>query len=268
MPNHQLQSVTLRVRNIDAARRFYHELVGLDVLSASPERCSLGAGGEPIVELVASPDAPSRTSQAGLFHLAILFPDRQSLADALSRLSQADYPLTGAADHAVSEALYMDDPDGNGVELYADRPESEWQWDASGQVHMTTERLDIEDLSSQGSTQTPPDAPESTNLGHVHLEVTNLKPSVAFYRDVLGTELQTTTRGANFVSWNNYHHHVALNTWKHRRDTHDPNALGLTAITATTPDLSDIRARTQHPDHNTDEPLQLTDPDGITWHLQ
>ncbi len=274
MSHHKLKSVTLRVPHLEPARRFYRDLVGLEVLSDADDESVLGAGETPLVTLAASPEARARNNEAGLFHLAILFPDRQSLADALNRLRDADHRLTGAADHAVSEALYTDDPAGNGVELYCDRPESSWEWDESAEVYMTTEPLDVADLQRQASATTPAATTHDTRLGHVHLEVTELDGALPFYRDVLGMDLQTTYPGAKFVSWNGYHHHVAFNTWKHRRDPHAPETLGLSSITATLSDetIADIHTRaTDHDpaaDRSAHDHLDFTDPDGITWHLQ
>jgi catechol 2,3-dioxygenase len=273
MPYHRLQKVTLRVPKLEPARQFYHDVVGLELLSEADNESMLGTGEEPLVTLVESPQARARDNEAGLFHVAILFPDRQSLADALNRLRDADHTLTGAADHAVSEALYTDDPAGNGVELYCDRPESSWARDESGEVYMTTERLDVADLQRQASTATPSVAPHQTRLGHVHLEVTDLERTLPFYRDVLGMDLQTTNPGAKFVSWNGYHHHVAFNTWKHRRGPHDPETLGLTSVTAalSKETIADIHTRAGNRDlvvETDDEHLELTDPDGITWHLR
>ncbi|MFB6262460.1 MAG: VOC family protein [Bradymonadaceae bacterium] len=274
MSDRTIQSIALNVRQLDPARRFYQSLVGLDVLSESEGEVVLGAGDSEIVRLMDSPDAPPRDGRgAGLFHLAVLLPDRRSLADALARLSGASYSLTGASDHDVSEALYTDDPADNGVELYCDRPESEWRRDASGEVYMTTRRLDLEGLRGQASPTTPERAPEGTSLGHVHLEVTDLERAVAFYRDALGMDLQASRRGAAFLSWDGYHHHVGLNTWNHRREPHDANALGLKSVTAALPpeDVETIRSRADERElalDNGDAAFSVDDPDGHAWQFR
>ena len=274
MSNRTIQSVALRVPELAAAREFYHGLVGLEVISETDDRVVLGAGGEEVVTLHAAPEAPRRAGrEAGLFHLALRFPDRRSLADVLARLLGADYPLTGASDHHVSEALYMSDPGESGVELYCDRPRSAWEREASGETRMTTEPLDVDDLRQTASEPTPTAAPDGTDLGHVHLEVTDLERAVVFYRDILGMAIQTTRRGAAFLSWEGYHHHVALNTWSHRRQPHDPETLGLSSVTATLSGASVDAIATRAAEHGiavdrSGGGLRLTDPDGMIWWLR
>jgi catechol 2,3-dioxygenase len=274
MTDRTVQSVTLRVPQLESARRFYQEVVGFDVLEEKDGRVGLGSGGREVVTLVAVPDArPRGSGEAGLFHLAILFPERGALADALARVTEMDYVMTGASDHLVSEALYMNDPGANGVELYRDRPESEWEYDASGDVRMTTKRLNLEDLQGDGSQPTPDGAPEATRLGHVHLEVTDLERAATFYGDIFGMEMQTSRRGARFLSWDGYHHHVALNTWNRRRKPHNSEALGLESLTATMPasDVDEVRQRATDSGisvKETDRGFRLTDPDGIRWRIR
>lgn len=245
--------------------------MGLEVIEEDTGWVALGSGGREIVTLHAAPDArPRESREAGLFHLAILFPERSALADALARITDTDYVMTGASDHLVSEALYMNDPGGNGVELYRDRPESEWEYSDSGEVRMTTKRLDLGDLAEDASASPPKTAADGTRLGHVHLEVTDLERATNFYRDIFGIEMQTSRRGASFLSWDGYHHHVAINTWNHRRNPRPSDALGLQSITATMPpsDANKIRKRASDSGisvEETDRGIRLDDPDGISW---
>lgn len=148
MPQPAFQpTVTLRVPDLSEARTFYETICGLTPIGDSDDRLALGTpdGTRPVVDLFEAPDAPPRgRDTAGLFHLAIRFPTRASLSEVLKRVSRDEYGLIGASDHAVSEGLYTNDPAGNGVELYADRPRSTWERDDSGDIHMTSERLDID----------------------------------------------------------------------------------------------------------------------------
>lgn len=209
--------VTLRVGSIDDVIPFYRDAVGLDTVHRDDQTAILGAGDSHLLRLVEDPDAPSRpTSAAGLFHFAIRVPDRGSLADALERISDRA-SLTGASDHLVSEALYLRDPEGNGVEVYCDRPRDEWRTTADGRVAMDTLPLDQRDLleTAHGKDRLP----DGTDMGHVHLEVTGLSRSISFYRDRLGMNLRDDGwDGAAFLAAGDYHHHVGLNTWNGRRD--------------------------------------------------
>ncbi|HEV3002292.1 MAG TPA: VOC family protein [Solirubrobacteraceae bacterium] len=196
-----VRSVDLRVDDLDAATAFYSRVVGLEAGDGATLRAP---GGEALVRLSAdgvTARAPRRA--AGLFHTAFRFPTRADLADALRRA--APY-LTGASDHGVSEALYLDDPAGNGVELYWDRPRDVWPDD------MFTAALDLEDLAAQSGGGAR--APEGTDVGHVHLKVSDLPRAEVFWVGVLGFEVMHRYGDqAAFVATGGYHHHVGLNTW-------------------------------------------------------
>ncbi len=210
-------AVRLTVADRDVAQGFYERSLGLRALESSDELVRLGTSdGGLLVELVGRPDAPPRPARTtGLFHLAILFPSRLDLARALHRVAGSGWRLTGASDHLVSEALYLTDPEGNGIELYRDRPRKEWSR-SNGEVMMDTLPLDLESLIQElpaGDADSGP-APEGTRMGHVHLQVADLAESEAFYAGVLGFDV--TVRGypgALFVSAGGYHHHLGLNTW-------------------------------------------------------
>ncbi len=205
----------------------------------------LGAGGRVLVELVESPNAPERPrGSTGLFHLAILVPDRPALAVVLRRLVARGVRL-GASDHIVSEALYIDDPEGNGIEIYRDRPRAEWRWQA-GTVEMATAQLDLRsvlaDLPEGAGLDDP--MPAGTVMGHVHLKVGDLAAARRFYVDRLGFAV-TTDRypGALFVSAGGYHHHLGLNIWESRgRGPAPEGALGLAHYTVVLPDAAAVEA--------------------------
>ncbi|MFB6106748.1 MAG: VOC family protein [Halobacteriaceae archaeon] len=207
--------VALTVGDLDRVLPVYRDALGFDV-DREGHRCRLDAGGRPLVVLVEAPDAPERPPDAaGLFHVAVRVPTRAALADALASLREHGATLTGASDHLVSEALYLRDPEGNGVEVYRDRPRSEWPRTANGGVEMDTLPLDLEDLSTAATGD--PTLPAGTDVGHVHLEVTDLAAAESFYVDALGLRVQARYGdGATFLAAGDYHHHVGLNVWNGR----------------------------------------------------
>jgi catechol 2,3-dioxygenase len=213
-PGTSMGPVRLTVADLDRARDFYRDAIGLTELPSANGVVVMGAGEEPVVELVGDPDAPPRPrGTSGLFHLAILVPSRPDLARALQRVAEAGWHLSGASDHLVSEALYLSDPEGNGIELYRDRPRGEWPKD-DGNLQMATLPLDLEDLIREAGDGGEDTMPAGTRLGHVHLQVGDLKAAEDFYSGLLGFEVTVRSYpGALFVSAGGYHHHVGLNTW-------------------------------------------------------
>ncbi|WP_074791041.1 VOC family protein [Haloferax larsenii] len=262
----RLGRVALRVSSLDRVVPFYRDVVGLSV-ERYGSRAVLSAGGAPLVVLDEDPDAPLRTdAQAGLFHLAIRVPDRPALGDALTRIRDGA-TLTGASDHLVSEALYLRDPEGNGVEIYRDRPREEWPLKDDGRVAMDTLPLDLEALRSDARGDDA--APGGTDLGHVHLEVTDVDRAVEFYTDALGMNLRDDGYpGAAFVAAGEYHHHVGLNRWN-GRSTPAANARGIEWFEVVVPDeeaLTAVRESLRQREHTveeTDGALAVADPDGV-----
>jgi catechol 2,3-dioxygenase len=224
-------AVRLNVADLERARLFYEETLGLRPLAPDEGVLRLGANGEAVVELVDSEGAPPRPPRTtGLFHLAILLPTRHALALALRRVVRSGWPLTGASDHLVSEALYLSDPEGNGIEVYRDRPADDWPY-SEGRLQMSTLPLDLEGLAADLDDPDAPsgEAPTGTRIGHVHLNVADLHRAEAFYHGLLGFDV--TVRGypgALFVSSGGYHHDLGLNTWAGEGAPPPPaNALGL-----------------------------------------
>jgi catechol 2,3-dioxygenase len=215
-PDTSLGSVRLNAGDQRSLADFYEQTVGLGQMDRNGVAALGTEAGKPIVELAAAPEAPPRPpGTTGLFHLAILVPTRLELARALRRVSDSGWRFTGASDHLVSEALYLRDPEGNGIEIYRDRPREEWRH-VDGQIEMDTLPLDLEGLLEEvAHDDSPPGAMSpGARLGHVHLNVADLPSSEAFYAGALG--LDVTVRGypgALFVSAGGYHHHVGLNTW-------------------------------------------------------
>jgi catechol 2,3-dioxygenase len=214
-PGTSMGPVRLTVADLDRARDFYRDAIGLTELPSANGVVVMGAGEEPVVELVGDPDAPPRPrGTSGLFHLAILVPSRPDLARALQRVAEAGWHLSGASDHLVSEALYLSDPEGNGIELYRDRPREDWPV-RNGDLQMATLPLDLDGvLSELRREDASAGMPAGTRIGHVHLNVGDLAAAEAFYSGALGFDI--TVRGypgALFVSAGGYHHHLGLNTW-------------------------------------------------------
>lgn len=243
--------VRLRVRDAARSVAFYTQVVGLAPLGTAPDGAiRLGAGSTVLVELVADAvAAPRPRGTPGLFHLAILVPDRAALAVVLRRLATGRVPI-GASDHLVSEALYFDDPDGNGIEIYRDRPRGEWNWTADGSVAMATEALDLHKLLAEAPALVPLDQklPAATVMGHVHLQVGDLAAARRFYVDTLGFDITTESYpGALFVSAGGYHHHLGLNVWGIRRTDSAPGTpvLGLdrSTLVLPAPDVTALRDR-------------------------
>jgi len=229
-PGTAIGSVHLTVPQLDRSRAFYERLIGLEPRELDDGSISFGAaGGPPLLHLIGDPSAPARNPrETGLFHFAVLVPTRRDLAVALVRLVQGGWRLDGASDHLVSEALYLTDPSGNGIEIYRDRERSDWPYDDAGQLAMGTLPLDIDDLL--GELEDAPiddeaDAlmPADTRIGHMHLQVADIDEIERFYAGVLGFDV--TVRGypgALFVSAGGYHHHIGLNTWNSRGGSTPP----------------------------------------------
>ena len=211
-----LGAVHLTVSELDRSISYYRTAVGLDVLERGHGRAILGAGGRELLVLVEEAGARPSHGYTGLFHFALLVPERVDLARWLAHAMRDRVPLVGLSDHFVSEALYLTDPDGHGIEIYWDRPRELWE----GQVaaRMTTLRLDVDGLL--GELEDPPPErfdglPATTVIGHVHLKVAAIAPTVAFYRDVLGFDVMAHFGAeAAFLGAGGYHHHVGANTWE------------------------------------------------------
>jgi catechol 2,3-dioxygenase len=222
--------VRLNVRDLSRSRHFYEETIGLHPIDGDAPQLRLGADGSTLVELVESPDAPARPpGTTGLFHLAILLESRLELARALHRVARSGWSLTGASDHLVSEALYLSDPEGNGIELYRDRPRADWPL-SQGRLRMATLPLDLDDVAAElGGDSDPGGAGAGARIGHLHLNVADLDRAEAFYCGLLGLEVTVRSYpGALFVSSGGYHHHLGLNTWAGRGAPPPPaGALGL-----------------------------------------
>ncbi len=210
----RMGAVHLTVSDLARSLEYYEGAIGLRVLSRDDGRASLG-GDEELLVLVEQPGAPSARGHTGLFHVALLVPSRGDLANWLAHSVRDRVPLTGASDHAVSEALYLRDPDEHGLEIYADRPREVWE----GRVFelMTTEPLDANGLLAEADEDGFTGLPGGTRVGHVHLCVSEIPETIAFYRDTAGFDLVAALGPeAAFLSAGGYHHHIGANTWESR----------------------------------------------------
>ena len=231
-PGARIGMVALTVADLSRAQDFYVRALGMTVLDDSGVELVLGAGSTPLLTLRGDPRArPRDRRQTGLFHFAVRVPTQADLARALVGLARARWPLSGASDHLVSEALYLDDPDGNGIEIYRDRPRERWGETDSGEVEMSTLPLDLDRLISSLGGDLPAAAalPAGTDMGHVHLQVADLAAVEPFYTDTLGFDVRARSYpGALFVAAGGYHHHVGLNVWNSRgAGAPGPRAVGL-----------------------------------------
>lgn len=275
-PEMKLGPVSLRVGDLGTMMSFYEGDFGLKVLRRDENVVQLGAGKEatePILILIHDPKAEKAPADAaGLYHYALLVPDRRGLAAAYLSIGNAGIVFDGFADHLVSEALYLTDPEGTGIEIYADRPRSEWKFDEEGYVQMATQPLDLDSLVKELA-EVPADSlmaiARGTMVGHVHLKVTDLQRAIVFYQNILGLDLMSYWGSAAFLSVGRYHHHIGMNTWESLGGPTRKNAwAGLEHFTITIPEgnLNELTPRlTDRAFLHGQGPGQLfvSDPDGI-----
>ena len=266
-----LTEATLRVRALKPMLRFYCGTLGLQLTTGNARRAELSATGGAPGLLVLEEDAdakPAPPDAAGLFHIAFLYPDRAALATGVRRVMERRHPIEGASDHGVSEAVYLSDPEHNGLELYADRPPELWPRHGRD-VAMFTAPLDLNALLSESNrTGYEYAAPAELRIGHIHLRVSDLSRAELFYGRALGFETrQRDFPGALFMGREGYHHHIGANTWLSRRPA-PQGALGLSRFAVVLP--AEDAARAIHAARdlglvigNTDLGAALQDFDGI-----
>src|SRR5579872_2895695 len=263
----RLGAVELTVSDLERSLDWYERALGLAVHHRSDGTAALGDGHETIVGLVEDREAQRAGRHAGLYHYALLYPSREELARAAVRIAAVRTPIQGASDHGTHEAIYLPDPDGNGIELAADRPREQWPRDMYGAGPAP---LDLESLFA-----TVEDEPlrervgHGLTMGHLHLHVGDVDEGLRFYRDLLGFELQANLGTAAFVSAGGYHHHLAFNTWKGRGVGPAPeHTVGLRHWTVRLPSTDDVeRVSDRVQAEPTEGVLRVRDPWGTTVEL-
>lgn len=264
-PETALGRTALRVADSTAMTEFYRDVVGLVVLSKSADTTVLGVEGSPLLVLTEDKSAPAREqTETGLFHIAFRVPTRAALGEALQRIRE-QWRLDGASDHGVSEALYLTDPENNGVEIYRDFPRDEWPVGGNNRIEIGTYPLDLDSIAAAAGDGES--APSGTDVGHIHLEVSSLSAVDEFYTETLGFDLQATMSSARFLGAGGYHHHIGANTWNGR--TEPAAGRGLDWFEIVVPDsdaLGAFRARLDRKGYSVTERadgFSVTDPDGI-----
>jgi catechol 2,3-dioxygenase len=287
----KVSSPVLRVRNIDKILAFYEERLGLQVKRRHQDdndgyavyelgSVQIDYPEESLLQLHHDPNAKNPfPHSAGLFHIAILVPNRRSLAFTYLALKNSGVHYDGFADHLVSESLYLRDPENNGIEIYRDRPARDWPRDAEGNIMMDTLPLNLQSIVSEMDRLEDKSViafPDGARIGHMHLRVTNLESSIKFYHEILGLDITVnwTSMGAAFLSTGGYHHHVGVNTWHSMNgEGHSSNVLGLENFRITISDIPSFnRLRSAIKSHyiSSDQqersdknPFMVSDPDGI-----
>ncbi len=207
-----IKKVTLNVSDLDKLTVFYNEVIGLEIISQNSEQSLLGVDGEGLLELI-KVNTTKNPKEAGLYHVAFLLPTKKAMGEKIKDFIDRQIGITGAADHGYSGALYLDDPEQNGIEIYYDKPVSEWNILEDGQIVGVTEPLDIQDVL-EGVTDASKMFPKGTTIGHIHLSVLNLDETYGFYHDLLQMDLKYKFgKQAFFFADGLYHHHIGANTW-------------------------------------------------------
>ncbi|EAD8347268.1 VOC family protein [Listeria monocytogenes] len=271
----RLGEVVLNVGHLKEMAGFYQEVIGLKLLEENERMVRLGVSGSDEALLVLKkidnavvPEVP----RIGLFHTAFLLSTRESLADVLLHLAKSGYPIDGAGDHAYSEALYLHDIEGNGIEIYADRPKAEWMRDGDGNLPMVTEQVDVDSLLQIATDEPFTGMPNGTIIGHVHLQVADADKAEQFYKEVLGMNLTTAIPSARFFAAGDYHHHIGSNVWAGRNlELLQENETGLAWFTIITPDKDAIITNLIEQGYDVkrlENTISVTDSNGIKIHFK
>jgi catechol 2,3-dioxygenase len=272
-PSLHIASVALGVSDLPRSTEFYEQALGLASVSRENGTAVLGADGSTPALVLSQIENPTPLSPgaSGLFHVAWLHPSRAALADTLKRVARAGWPLEGASDHGVSEAIYLSDPDGLGIEIYVDRPRERWARTPTGSVHMVTLPLDLEDLLAQSPGEPTAAIAPGTGVGHVHLKVADVGRASSFYDGDVGFEEQARMPAASFLGAGGYHHHIGLNSWQSAGAARAPDtAPGLREVVFELSSEQALQELASRLSERGDEPEQrdgrllVRDPDGQT----
>ncbi|WP_246752964.1 VOC family protein [Sinorhizobium sp. BG8] len=265
----------LVVSDLPMLSDWYQKAMGLSVLEKSAFGQTLGVAGRPLLTLTTAANAARAPRNApGLFHTAFLVPDRFELGRWLVHAAHSGIALTGASDHLVSEAIYLDDPEGNGIEIYRDRDRSEWNYVPDGTVKMATLPLDLQKLYDESPKESWGGQADGTAIGHIHLQVSDIPEADGFFRDVLGLDLMARYPGASFFASGKYHHHIGANVWNSRgQPKRQSNMTGLSDYTIQFNDAAKFETAAKKleeleiPTTRQGERLSLIDPWGIGLNL-
>ncbi|MDQ0207805.1 VOC family protein [Alkalicoccobacillus murimartini] len=272
--NTSLGQVRLKVSNLEQSITFYKDIIGFDVVRQVGAEAHIGVEEDTLIVLEEIPDAirlPER-SAAGLYHVAILLPNRASLASILYHFADKQVPI-GQADHLVSEAIYLSDPDGNGLEIYRDRDRTEWNVESNGDYVMASNPIDMNQLLMEAEEGSWSGMPQGTVIGHVHMHVADLEETETYYRDVIGFETVGNYRAmhAKFMAAGRYHHHLGFNIWAGKGVPPTPeNAIGMTYYTIKLVNEEEIKSLIQRLEQanrsykQEESTLWTVDPSGMT----
>lgn len=208
-----LAEAVLNVKDLARQTAFYTQIIGLEIRTQTETEVILGAGGKDLVHLIQTNRKEAVQSSYGLYHMAILLPSREDLADVFKHIAELNYPFIGAADHGYSEALYLEDPEGNGIELYRDKPVADWDIREDGRIIGVTEELSAQEIYDMGRKMNPFVIAPDTRMGHIHLSVKDSQLATAFYQAVLDLSDKFTIPSASWIASGDYHHHLAVNEW-------------------------------------------------------
>lgn len=271
-----LAEAVLNVKDLARQTAFYTQILGLEMLSQSEKEVLLGAGGKSLVHLIQTDRSESVRANYGLYHMAILLPSREDLADVFKHMAELKVPFVGAADHGYSEALYIEDPEGNGIELYRDKPVAEWDIREDGRIIGVTEELSAQEIYEMGRKMDPFQIASDTRMGHIHLSVRDSRAASIFYQKVLELSDKFTLPSASWIASGDYHHHLAVNEWagKHlaKREARLPGLAYYVIQVEKKEDLVAIAERAKEQEAAvtwlTSSELEFIDPDGIVTRVR
>jgi len=266
-----LAEVALNVKDLARQTAFYTQILGLEMLSQSKDEVLLGAGDKPLVRLIQTDRTEALKASYGLYHMAILLPSREDLADVFKHMAELNVPFVGAADHGYSEALYLEDPEGNGIEIYRDKPVADWDIREDSRIIGVTEELSAQEIYEMGRKVKPFQIASDTHMGHIHLSVRDSRAASTFYQKVLEFSDKFTVPSASWIASGDYHHHLAVNEWagKHlaKREAHLPGLAYYVIQVEKKEELVAIAERAKEQEAPvtwlTSSELEFTDSDGI-----
>ena len=271
-----LAEVALNVKDLARQTAFYTQILGLEMLSQSKDEVLLGAGDKPLVRLIQTDRTEALKASYGLYHMAILLPSREDLADVFKHMAELNVPFVGAADHGYSEALYLEDPEGNGIEIYRDKPVADWDIREDSRIIGVTEELSAQEIYEIGRKVKPFQIASDTHMGHIHLSVRDSRAASTFYQKVLEFSDKFTVPSASWIASGDYHHHLAVNEWagKHlaKREAHLPGLAYYVIQVEKKEELVAIAERAKEQEAPvtwlTSSELEFTDSDGIVTRVR